>query len=164
MKLLFQLAVLAFIALTVRSLFASPGAGGPAPALHVETFVSAPVDASADLTAHRGKVVVLEFWATWCGPCVQAIPHMNQLVAAFEGQPVVFLAISDEDEETLLEFLDRRDMRAWVASDPDASARSSYGVRSFPTAVVIDREGRVTWTGHPMELDVPRIRALLPSE
>ena len=160
MQTLFRIGVVLFIALTIRSLFAG-STGGRAPEVHVSTWISAPEDAKASLAEHRGKTVVLEFWATWCGPCVQAIPHMNQLVAAFEGEPVVFMALSEEDEELLYEFVERRPMQAWVGVDPSGRTRSAFSVDRFPTAVVIDGEGSIVWSGHPMQLDASKLRELM---
>jgi len=159
MNALFRIGVVLFLAFTIRTLFAG-STGQRAPEVHVSTWVSAPESAAASLAEHRGKVVVLEFWATWCGPCVQAIPHMNQLVAAFADEPVVFLALSEEDEEHLEEFLERRPMKAWVGVDPGGRTRAAFNVNRFPTAVVIDKQGAIAWSGHPMELDATQLRAL----
>jgi|ERR1022692_2643340 thiol-disulfide isomerase/thioredoxin len=70
----------------------------PAPPLNLSNVLQAPADASANLEALRGKVVVIDFWATWCGPCRKSIPHWNELVDGFKGKPVQFIAITDEDE------------------------------------------------------------------
>src|SRR5262245_46570784 len=65
--------------------------GEPAPPLTLERLLQAPAGAKADWSALRGHVVVLEFWATWCVPCVRAVPHLNDLAEQFKDQPVQFL-------------------------------------------------------------------------
>src|SRR5713101_5460785 len=72
-----------------------PVIGNAAPAIKLEKLLQAPPNASTDWEKLKGKVVVLDFWATWCTPCVAGIPHLNQLAAEFSGQPVVFIGIAD---------------------------------------------------------------------
>src|SRR6478672_11497691 len=84
----------------------APTIGQAAPPLAV-ALLQAPADTKADWSALKGKVTVLEFWATWCGPCVGAISHMNELAEAFKDRPVQFIAITDEKEATIKEFLGR---------------------------------------------------------
>jgi thiol-disulfide isomerase/thioredoxin len=98
------------------------------------------------LSEYRGKVVFLNYWATWCGPCRHEIPAINKLVDAHRGQDVVFLAITDEDFATIERFRARFPMNAVVArftSDAPKTPveKMSYGGR--PTTLVIDRDGRV---------------------
>jgi len=157
-----RLTALVCMLLAARSYVVGPRTGMSAPELSVVGLVSAPPGATAALSALRGRVVVLEFWTTWCGPCVDAIPHMNQLAEACAAAPVTFIAISDEDQTVLRDFLLKREMRAWVASDPDGSTRSDYGVRGYPLVVLVGPGGTVEWTGHPMQLDAARILALVP--
>ena len=147
--------------LAARSLVTGPRIGVPAPELSVLGLVSAPPDAKAVLSELRGRAVVIEFWTTWCGPCVDAIPHMNQVAAACAAAPVTFIAISDEDQQVLREFVATHELRAWVASDPDGSTRTDYGVRGYPTVVLVGPQGTVEWTGHPLQLEAERILALL---
>ena len=71
-------------------------AGKPAPSLNLTQILQAAAGGSASWDAFRGKATVLEFWATWCGPCVEAIPHWNKLVERFQDRPIRFLSITDE--------------------------------------------------------------------
>src|SRR4030095_15566093 len=72
----------------------------------------------------QGKVVVLEFWATWCGPCVATIPHMNELADQFKGEPVQFVALTQEPEKTVAAFLPKTPIHAWVALTRASAALS----------------------------------------
>src|SRR5215469_4401406 len=81
------------VALISSTFYFSAWAAGPAvgekpPLLQADELLQAPGDAKVDAESLRGKVVILEFWATWCGPCVAAIPHMNELAEKFINQPV----------------------------------------------------------------------------
>lgn len=98
------------------------------------------------LSEYRGKVVFLNYWATWCGPCRHEIPAINKLVDTYRGSDVVFLAVTDEDFAVIEKFRARFPMNAKVArftSDPPKSAieKMCYGGR--PTTLVIDRDGSV---------------------
>ena len=81
-----------------------PKVGDHAPPLHLAKLLNAPTNAEASWPALKGKVVVLDFWATWCGPCVASIPHMNDLVTELKGEPVQFIAITAEPENLVTEF------------------------------------------------------------
>src|SRR3989442_15427936 len=68
-----------------------PTAGNKAPAIKLEKLLQAPPGASTDWGRLKGKVVVIEFWATWCGPCISEIPHLNQLADQLSNEPIVFV-------------------------------------------------------------------------
>src|SRR5580765_7099347 len=72
--------------------------GQPAPELNLRKILQAPPDAKADLKGLRGKVVILEFWATWCAPCIEVQPHLNDLIEKFKDKPVQIISITNEDE------------------------------------------------------------------
>ena len=135
--------------------------GDTAPPLSIEKLVQAPQNAVASWDAFKGKVVVVEFWATWCGPCVQQIPHMNELVDKFQGKPVQFLSVTDEDEATVQAFLKKRPMKAWIALDTDQSMYDAYQVFSIPYLALVDAKGQVAAILHPAELTAARIENVL---
>jgi uncharacterized protein (TIGR03435 family) len=91
-----------------------------------------------------GKTVVVEFWASWCAPCVGALPEWNQLVGNFTGEDVVFLALTDEDSPRKLRaFLGQNPIRGHVGIDRDRSIFDAFGVHRIPTTVVITSDGTV---------------------
>ena len=91
----------------------------------------------------RGKAVVLDFWATWCSPCVAAIPKFNALVTQFDDRPVVFVSVTDEPEEVVRKFLEKHPIQGFVAIDADGSVFRQHNVKGRPFTVLIDRTGRI---------------------
>jgi thiol-disulfide isomerase/thioredoxin len=100
----------------------------------------------------RGKVVVVEFWATWCGPCRQSIPHLNELHEKLKDKGVVIVGISSgEAERTVEEFAKSMSMKYHVGVDTGKTSEVYMkGVDGIPHAFVVDRKGKVAWAGHPM--------------
>ena len=135
--------------------------GDKPPLLQAATLLQAPPGAIMDAKSLQGKVVVLEFWATWCGPCVAAFPHLNELADKFKGQPVQFIAITAEDEATVKPFLTKRPIHAWVALDTDRAMNTAYGVRSIPHTVVLGQDGKIAAITYPMMLTEKHIHDLL---
>lgn len=96
-------------------------------------------------TASRGKVVVLDFWATWCGPCMQAMPVIDQTVGQFDANDVRLVAVNlQETAEPIRETLDRLGISPEVALDIDGVAAGRYQADAIPQTVVIDRKGMIT--------------------
>ena len=161
------LAALAPAAATAAGEAAAPGkprrveAGETAPALSVEAVVQG--GSPADLTpeALRGQAVVVEFWSTWCVPCIGALPHWNELVAAFAGQPLRFVSITSEPEEKVRPFLAKRPIAGVVALDTDKSVFTAYGVRGIPHTVLIDPQGTVRAVTRPDDVDAAALSDLL---
>jgi len=91
----------------------------------------------------RGRVVLLDFWATWCMPCRVVIPKLGALQARYGAQGLSVLGMSTEDAQDVALFAQHAAMRYPVAVDKDAETTRSYGVLSLPTLVVIDKRGVV---------------------
>ena len=88
----------------------------------------------------RGKVVMLSFWATWCGPCKQELPHLARLDQEL-GEGVVLVLVSDEDPDDTSLYLKRAGIEAISLADARRVGHRTYGVRALPTLYVIDQSG-----------------------
>jgi thiol-disulfide isomerase/thioredoxin len=138
--------------------------GDPAPKLEVKFFAKGePVKA-----IEPGKNYVVEFWATWCGPCLTSIPHLTELQKKFPD--ITFIGVSIEAKSDLVKpFVEKRgdEMNYRVAVDNVPKGKSdgdgAMGVAwmaaaeqdGIPTAFVVNKEGKIAWIGHPMEMDKP---------
>ncbi len=97
----------------------------------------------ATLGALRGRVVLLDFWATWCAPCRIVVPKLGALQGRYGAQGLSVLGVSTEEAQDVALFAQRASMRYAVGVDRHAETTRSYGVVSLPTLVVIDRRGVV---------------------
>jgi thiol-disulfide isomerase/thioredoxin len=113
--------------------------GQPAPAFELRDLEGHRVS----LDQLRGKIIMLDFWATWCGPCQISMPIMDRLQKEFSGD-VVLLAIDVmEPEETVREYVSRQNVRSKVLLDPEGSVGEVYGSGAIPMQVIIDQQGVV---------------------
>jgi thiol-disulfide isomerase/thioredoxin len=108
-----------------------------------------------------GQVVVLDFWATWCPPCIASIPLLNELVDRFAEEPVRFISISYETEETVREFLEEHPLDTVVALDNDFATFKSFAAWGVPTSVLVSRKGTIAGVIHPEDLSEEVITDLL---
>ncbi len=92
----------------------------------------------------RGRLLVLNFWATWCPPCIEEIPSLNEFQKRLASQGVVVLGVSvDKSEKVYREFLRKANVSFQTARDPEAGISAEYGTFKFPETYVIDSNGRV---------------------
>ncbi|MCW8129315.1 MAG: TlpA family protein disulfide reductase [Planctomycetota bacterium] len=127
--------------------------GDPAPQLQVAEFVKGE---KADLAAGKDKhVYVVEFWATWCPPCRESIPHLSVVQKRFKDRGLVVVGISGEAPADVKPFVERAgaSMNYTVAIDDANKTMQSYMLpfkqSGIPHAFVIDKGGRIAWHGHP---------------
>jgi thiol-disulfide isomerase/thioredoxin len=96
------------------------------------------------LADHKGRVVVLDFWATWCGPCMQSMPLVEQVVRDFAGQGVELIAVNMEEQpDQIKAMLERHKLKLTVVLDRDGVAAAKYQVTAIPQTVVVDKEGKI---------------------
>ncbi len=142
----------------------APAIGHPAPALSLEDVMGRHgADCADGLNWNRlhGHVVVLEFWATWCVPCVGNIAHLNELARTYEDKGVRFISVTDESRAIVERFLRVRPIHGWIGLDRDRSMFSAYGIRPIPRTFVIDQQGRVAAVLAPDELTPSLLDAVL---
>jgi thiol-disulfide isomerase/thioredoxin len=139
---------------------AAPAVGQPAPALTFTDLLQAPAGAKTDWPSLRGKVVVLEFWATWCSGCVEEIPHLNSLIQSLDPNKVQFIAVDDEDPALVKKFLTKLPIGGWLGFDTSKKIIDAYGVFFRPQTFVIDSQGRVAAILHPNLLTKEQLLAL----
>jgi len=100
-----------------------------------------------------GKFVLVDFWATWCGPCREAIPELNQLAKEF-SETLVVIGLSDETEEQVTAMREPL-IHYFSAIDPAARTKGAIGVVGIPHVVLIDPSGVVCWQGFPLDQQHP---------
>mgnify|MGYP005725484971 CR=1 FL=1 len=110
---------------------------------------------------YQNQVVIIDFWATWCPPCIESIPHLNQLTEAFKDKPVTFLSITYEPEEMLTAFLKKHPLKTIVGSDNDFAMFKSYKAWGIPMVVIVNREGFIASIVHPTKLTTEVIETVL---
>jgi thiol-disulfide isomerase/thioredoxin len=141
------------------------GLGDPAPKLQVKSFIKGePVK-----EFQAGKNYVVEFWATWCGPCKATIPHLTKLQKAHPDVAFIGVSVFENDQGAVEPFVkemgDKMDYRVALDAVPDGKGRGdgamakswmeAAGQNGIPTAFVVDKEGKIAWIGHPTELERP---------
>lgn len=111
--------------------------GDALPALRADQF-------EGEVPQLEGKVVLLDFWASWCGPCKKSFPELEKLYQAYRERGFVLLAVSvDEDAAAMQEFLKRHPVSFPVVRDKNQVLVGAAGIDSMPTSFLVDRTGKV---------------------
>jgi peroxiredoxin len=143
-RLLLPLRVLALAALTAAGAMASaavtPSAGAP-------DFTLPSIDGpNLRLQEQRGRVVMINFWATWCGPCRVEMPHLSRLYEKYRGSGFTVLAVNiDEDPHKAAGLAKQLGMRFPVLLDTEKKVSRLYDLSTMPSTVLVDRDGRVRY-------------------
>ena len=141
-----KLTLLGFVALFVLFFSRPPGElrapdlGEPVPSFTLRKDDGQVVS----LADYRGKIVVLNFWATWCAPCIEEMPSLNRFAERYAGKGLEIVAISvDEDPDAYRDFLDKNQFQFLTLRDPSRRISEQYGTFKFPESYIISREGRL---------------------
>ncbi|MGH9887574.1 MAG: TlpA family protein disulfide reductase [bacterium] len=115
--------------------------GQPAPAFAARSLNG---DGTVSLGAYRGKVVYLDFWASWCAPCQAALPALEELRKEFPADQFAVIAVNvDQDPAKALRLLEKHKIGYPSASDPEGKLPDAFGLKTMPTSYLIDRDGVV---------------------
>jgi thiol-disulfide isomerase/thioredoxin len=125
-----------------------PEVGKAPPEIKADGFMNLK-GAAPSLASLKGKVVVVEFWATWCPPCRKSIPHLMELHEKHAKNGLVILGLTDEDKATVEPFIEK--MKVNYIIGYGSKTGDEYGVRGIPTAFVVGADGKLVWHGHPMK-------------
>lgn len=113
----------------------------PAPQIRGANWMNGQAVTNEDL---KGKIVVLDFWATWCAPCIASIPKNNELAEKWKDKGVVFIGVCHpQGAEKMAETAEKHGIRYPIVADPGGAMIADYKVDSFPDYYIIDREGRL---------------------
>jgi cytochrome c biogenesis protein CcmG, thiol:disulfide interchange protein DsbE len=129
-------------------------------------FTATALDGTAgvSLADLRGHVVLIDFWATWCGPCTTQYPHLNQWHQQYASKGLHIVALSDEEPDLVREYVAAEKLQYPIALDPEDRIRGAYLVPGMPTTVLIDKAGVVRYvsigTVDPREIETAFTRLL----
>ena len=108
-----------------------------------------------------GKVVLIDFWATWCAPCISSIPHMDELVEKFKNKDVVFISLTYEKKDLVEKFLAKHPMSTSIALDSDFHTFRSLNGWAIPNIFMVGKDGKIAGRIHPNKLSEEVIEDLL---
>lgn len=125
--------------------------GDIAPKINITDYISnIPNDKN-----FKDKFILLEFWATWCGPCLDQVPNLNKLQDKYKAKnDFVIISITDEKVDKVLRTLKRIPFKSVVVSDQTKQTIKNFGINAFPTTILIDDKGILKWIGNPETLNV----------
>jgi thiol-disulfide isomerase/thioredoxin len=109
-----------------------------------------------------GRPSLWEFWATWCPPCRETVPHLNRLLGECASLELQIIGVTDEDVATIEAFRRKHPIHYAVAMDGPGLLSRHFDVEEIPHAVLVDASGKVCWRGDPRELTFSRILEALP--
>ncbi len=130
----------------------------------IDELLNAPLNTIRSMDDFTGQLIIIEFWATWCAPCIKNIPHLNDLYVKFKDKGVNFLSITYEGSVIVNRFLKRKPINGWVGLDLDKSFIDQLSIYEYPTTIIINKKGEILRELKPNELTAGLIQTYLDSE
>ena len=146
---------------TVISSAATPADTKSSAQVNVKALTS-DLEFLGDKPTLTGHPLLIEFWATWCPPCRASIAHLNEVDKKYHARGLEIVGITGEDKSVVERFRAAKPMNYTVALDKNQALANEFQVQTIPQAWLLDKDGQVVWSGHPMELDEQTIASLLP--
>ena len=154
-----QVIILSIICTLTAQLAYSASVGDNAPSFRARTLNGSETISNTDL---QGKVVFVDFWASWCPPCLKSLPEFESLQTSFSGRDdVVVLAINlDENPQDAKDFINKINVSYKVLADKEGAIPESFGVNTMPTSYIIDKSGVIRYVHNGYKSgDVSKIKA-----
>jgi len=138
----FKRCAMAAIVVASTAFAAGGDASGPAPAFTLTTLAGQP----SGLNAYKGQVVMVNFWATWCGPCQQEMPLLDQMYKKYKPAGFTLIGVNvDKEAPAVKQLLERKPVSFPVLLDPANQVSKAYHVDEMPSSVIIDRKGQIRY-------------------
>jgi thiol-disulfide isomerase/thioredoxin len=147
MKKTLAILVLVLVLFVNSGVSISSKAAPDAPDITIREWLT---DDNPDVSSTQGKVMLLDFWATWCSPCVKGIPKLIKLNNKYKDQGLELIALSqDKSSDAVRQLIEDKDINYHVAIDNGTA--DWYEIKGYPTMVVVNSEGKITWRGYPWQ-------------
>jgi thiol-disulfide isomerase/thioredoxin len=140
------------ISLSTHKTGPMPKIGEPAPEISAKEWIN--LKQPLTLARLRGKVVLVDFWATWCGPCIESIPHLNELHREYAGRNFQLLSLVEEGHKTMDRFLTKKHVEYPIGLE--SNSLEDYGITGIPHAFLIDQAGKIVWQGHSASAEMDK--------
>ena len=134
--------------------YAQLAVGAAAPDLTLDKIYHTGITDTAVYNHGEGAITVVDFWATWCGPCIQSFPHLTELYQEFADDDLRFVAVSHDPQGKLENFLATAELTFPVGWDPDRTDFASYDVVGIPQQYVINRKGNIVYSGRALSAEM----------
>jgi len=132
----------AMAAVIVTGASFAAAAGGPAPAFTLSGLTGQP----AALSQFKGQVIMVNFWATWCGPCQQEMPLLDQMYKKYKPAGFTLIGVNvDKESAPVMDLMTRKPVSFPVLLDPASQVSKAYHVDEMPSSVIIDRKGEIRY-------------------
>ena len=147
------LMLLGILTFSVAPALADVNVGDEAPEISAIEWFNLPRGVKSLRQSHlKGQIVMLDFWGTWCNPCIRNIPHLNEMHRKYKSKGVVLVGLSDEPESKVEPCI-RRNKMAYIVGSGARATQRIYGVNSWPMMFLIAPDGKIAWRGHPSDVE-----------